>query len=162
MDLAEPTSGGRTFQIAGDIMHTYRGFTLIELMIVVAIIAILAAIALSQYQDYVIRSQVAEGASLTTSSKTAVTEYYNNTGQFASSNLSYGLPAPGSITGKYVSRVDTLGGRIVATFGREANTAIQNATLTFSAAPSGNSMAWICNPSQQLKNVWVPAVCRDN
>jgi type IV pilus assembly protein PilA len=143
-------------------MHTHRGFTLIELMIVVAIIAILAAIALSQYQDYIIRSQVAEGASLTTSSKTAMTEYYNNTGKFASTNESYGLPVPGSISGKYVAKVDAINGRIVATFGNDANSAIQNATLTFSAAPSGNSMAWICNPSQQLKNVWVPAVCRDN
>lgn len=139
-----------------------QGFTLIELMIVVAIIAILAAIAISQYQDYVIRSQVAEGAALVTASKIAMTEYYNHTGLFASSNVSYGLPAPGSISGKYVSKVDAVDGRIVATFGKDANSAIQNATLTFSAAPSGNSMAWICNPSQQLKNVWVPAVCRDN
>jgi type IV pilus assembly protein PilA len=139
-----------------------QGFTLIELMIVVAIIAILAAIAISQYQDYVIRSQVAEAASLVTASKIAMTEYYDHTGLFASANESYGLPAPGSISGKYVSKVDALDGRIVATFGKDANSAIQNATLTFSAAPSGNSMAWICNPSQQLKNVWVPAVCRDN
>lgn len=143
-------------------MKAHHGFTLIELMIVVAIIAILAAIAISQYQDYVIRSQVAEGSSLVTGSKTAVTEYYNNTGKFASDNSSYGLPAPGSIAGKYVTRVDASNGRIVATFGNDANAAIKNATLTFSALPEENSMAWICNPSQQLKNVWVPAVCRDN
>jgi type IV pilus assembly protein PilA len=143
-------------------MITQRGFTLVELMIVVAIIAILAAIAISQYQDYVIRAQVAEGASLSTASKTAVTEYYNNTGSFASENRSYGLPLSGSITGKYVTKVSVSGGRIVATFGNDANTVIRNATLTFSALPQGNSMAWICNPSQQLKNVWVPAVCRDN
>jgi type IV pilus assembly protein PilA len=91
-----------------------------------------------------------------------MTEYYNNTGKFANTNISYGLPAPGSISGKFVTKVDAVNGRIVATFGKDANNAIQNLTLTFSAAPSGNSMGWICNPSQQMKNVWVPPVCRDN
>jgi type IV pilus assembly protein PilA len=146
----------------GRAMGRQSGFTLIELMIVVAIIAILAAIAISQYQDYVIRAQVAEGASLATASKTAVTEYYNHIGAHASSNLSYGLPSATSISGKYVTQVDASNGLIVATFGKDANTAIQGATLTFSAMPQGNSMAWVCNPSQQMKNVWVPAVCRDN
>jgi type IV pilus assembly protein PilA len=140
----------------------HAGFTLIELMIVVAIIAILAAIAISQYQDYVIRAQVAEGASLATASKTAVTEYYSTTGSYASDNLSYGLPSAGSISGKYVTQVNATNGLIVATFGKDANKAIQGATLTFSAMPQGNSMAWVCNPSQQMKNVWVPAICRNN
>jgi type IV pilus assembly protein PilA len=143
-------------------MRRFQGFTLIELMIVVAIVAILAAIALSQYQDYVIRTQIAEGASLVTGSKTAVTEYYNHTGTFGANNDSVGLTNPESISGKYVTRVDVNGGLIVATYGNEANNRIQGATLTFSAQPTGGSMAWVCNPSQQIKNVWVPAVCRDN
>lgn len=142
-------------------MKKQRGFTLIELMIVVAIIAILAAIAIGQYQDYIIRAQIAEGASLATGSKTAVTEYYNHTGQFGADNETVGLPPPGSIIGKYVEQVEVTGGLIVATFGNEANSKIHGETLTFSALPSG-SMAWVCNPSQQIKNVWVPAVCRDN
>ena len=72
-------------------MKNQKGFTLIELMIVVAIIAILAAIAISQYQDYVIRSQVSEGSSLADGMKTAVAEFYNNTGRFPVDNASAGL-----------------------------------------------------------------------
>jgi type IV pilus assembly protein PilA len=81
-------------------MKKQQGFTLIELMIVVAIIAILAAIAISQYQDYVIRSQVSEGSSLADGTKTAVAEFVNNYGRFAADNSSYGLSAPTSISGK--------------------------------------------------------------
>src|SRR5580698_2935258 len=65
-----------------------KGLTLIELMIVVAIIAILAAIAIPAYQDYLVRAQVSEGAVLTDGAKTAVAEYYSNTGSFPSQNAS--------------------------------------------------------------------------
>ena len=74
-------------------MKKQQGFTLIELMIVVAIIAILAAIAISQYQDYVIRSQVSEGSSLADGTKTAVAEFVNNYGRFGTANESYGQSA---------------------------------------------------------------------
>lgn len=138
-----------------------RGFTLIELMIVVAIIAILAAIAVSQYQDYVIRTQVAEAASLATASKTAITEYYNHSGTFGSSNASFGLPNMTSITGKFVDQVNASNGLIVARFGKDANSKIKGQSLTFSAVPTGGSMAWVCNPSGALKEVWVPTACRN-
>jgi type IV pilus assembly protein PilA len=67
------------------------GFTLIELMIVVAIIAILAAIAIAQYQDYAIRAQVSEGASLADGVKSSIAEFYQNIGRFAADNASFGL-----------------------------------------------------------------------
>src|ERR1700754_2379782 len=104
--------------------NAQKGFTLIELMIVVAIIAILAAIAIPQYQNYLIRTQVSEGMNLADGAKTAVAEFYNNTGRWPSLNKSAGLPLPGSISGKYVTQVTVIGdvaGKIKATFGNEAN-----------------------------------------
>ncbi len=83
--------------------NTQKGFTLIELMIVVAIIAILAAIAIPAYQDYLIRAQVSEGAVLSDGAKTAVAEFYSNHGHYPLTNQSAGLPTNAtSINGKYV------------------------------------------------------------
>src|SRR6187551_2776712 len=95
-------------------MKNQKGFTLIELMIVVAIIAILAAIAISQYQDYVIRSQVSEGSSLADGVKTAVGEFVNNRGYYPAGNQSPGLAAPTSIVGEYVGAITVVNGVITA------------------------------------------------
>ena len=144
-------------------MQTQRGFTLIELMIVVAIIAILAAIAISQYQDYLIRTQVAEGSSLADGVKTAAAEFYNNEGHFGASNKSIGLASSGSIQGKYVSDVDAANGKIVATIGKPAaNDFIEGGMLTFSAITHAGSIEWKCNPSGVLAAKYVPSVCRNN
>jgi type IV pilus assembly protein PilA len=146
-------------------MKTQRGFTLIELMIVVAIIAILAAIAISQYQDYLIRSQVSEASSLADGVKTAVADYYNNTGAFSATQASYGLAQPASITGKYVAQVDvaTNPGKIVVTFKNTAptNVKIFGQTLTFSPIPHEGSMEWVCNPSSGMNIKYVPSACRN-
>ena len=148
-------------------MKNQKGFTLIELMIVVAIIAILAAIAISQYQDYVIRSQVSEGSSLSDGVKTAVGEFYNNNGRFANNttNASYGLALKASIVGSYVDSVAITSAGIISahfsnTLPRTANTAINGATLTFSPITNAGSMAWTCKKGNILKDKWVPSSCR--
>jgi type IV pilus assembly protein PilA len=122
-----------------------KGFTLIELMIVVAIIGILAAIAIPAYQDYTIRAQVSEGLSLVAASKAAVAESFADSGNWPADNTAAGLPAAADIDGKYVSQVAVANGGITITYGNDANTQIAGKTLGLRPGLSAsNDVAWQC------------------
>ena len=139
-----------------------QGFTLIELMIVVAIIGILAAIAIPAYQDYTIRAQVSEGLNLSAGAKAAVTEYFQDQGAFPSTNNLAGLSAPGNITSQYVSQVEVTGlGLVQVTFGGpDANTKINNTILTMTPTDAGGSVIWACTGDVTLVDKWLPPACR--
>ena len=150
-------------------MKKQQGFTLIELMIVVAIIGILAAIAIPAYQDYTIRAQVSEGLQLSGGAKVAITEYYQDKGTMPGDNATAGLEGPTNIVGNYVSKVGTgtdgsgVDGEIEVTYSSStpqgANSKIDGATLLLTPdTTKPGSVNWKCHSA--IQNKWLPAACR--
>jgi type IV pilus assembly protein PilA len=131
-----------------------KGFTLIELMIVIAIIGILAAIAIPAYQNYTIRSQVTEGLSLADGWKTSISEYYAQNGAFPTTSGTSGgaltIVAAGASTGKYVGSIAvSTGGQIVIKYtGTQVNSKISGSTLDLSPGlDTNNDVVWVCGPA---------------
>jgi len=125
-----------------------QGFTLIELMIVVAIIGILAAIAIPAYQDYTIRSQVSEGLNLAAAAKAAVAESFLNTGTAPTNRAVAGMSADAVDTqGKYVESLEVTNGQIIITYGNDANDKIQETENVLTITPyvsDDDSISWVC------------------
>ena len=136
-----------------------QGFTLIELMIVVAIIGILAAIAIPAYQDYTIRAQVSEGLNLGGGAKTAVAEYFQDRGVWPTNNEVAGLSPAVDIEGKYVLTVTVAAAVVSVAYGNDAHALISGQVLTLTAADNVGSIGWTCG-SAAILDKHLPAACR--
>ncbi|MBK1672719.1 prepilin-type cleavage/methylation domain-containing protein [Ectothiorhodospira shaposhnikovii] len=143
-------------------MKAQKGFTLIELMIVVAIIGILAAIAIPAYNDYTARGQVSEAMSLAGGARTAVAETWQSTGDWPATNAAAGLSDAGDINGTYVESVTIGANGVITALMRNAapvNAGIRGGTLRFTPTDETGSVSWACS-STTLADKFLPAACR--
>jgi len=140
-------------------MKRYKGFTLIELMIVVAIIGILASVAFPAYQNYAKRAKVAEALTLASAARTSVVEYYSTMGEWPANAESAGLPAV--ISSDYVRQLFISNGTIAVQLDTSLanNNALVSGVLLLRPVASGGSITWTCT-SVMVDTEILPARCR--
>jgi type IV pilus assembly protein PilA len=154
-----------------------RGFTLLELMIVIAILGILLSVALPAYSDYTVRAQVAEGISMVGELKPRIVEYQRARGRFPADNAAAGVAAPEHLIGNYVDRVEVVDGALQIRYGHRINDLARGAFLSIRpvyvrAAPDA-PLSWICGRAEpvpgmvasgedrtSLPDRFMPAACR--
>jgi len=143
----------------------HSGFTLIELMIVVAIVGILASIAIPAYQDYTIRTKITEGLSLSAPVKFAVAESFNAKGIMPVDNAALDLPAPTAIGSKYVASVSVSDGVVTISYasrGIGGKPTMNGAKLTLTPTDTGGSLTWQCAIGARTELYkYLPAECRN-
>ena len=137
-----------------------HGFTLIELMIVVAIIGILAIIAIPAYQSYLIRAQITEGVNMTGPHKIAIASYHNDHGVFPADNAEAALEPADQYAGNYVESISTAGGVITITYGNDASAQIGGQTVTLTAIRTDGSVSWDCASGGFILDSYLPSSCR--
>ena len=136
-------------------MNRSKGFTLIELMVVIAVIGILASIAAPLYQDYTRRSHIVEGLSLTAGARLAMAEYYSANGDWPNSNAEAGLSD--DIVGTSVKSVSVDSGVISVTFNARV---AEDAVLLMTGLNIDGSVTWSCTAGSNMQERWLPVSCR--